>query len=173
MLKSAKKCLSAKALFERLGDIRGRVTNLYNKVRKRKTLKDIVEEVNYNGIEDVKHMFGRKKAEQTNGLEDIKRMYGKARARGENEGTEEIRNLFEEDDEPKLKEDGDRVKTWRFGKILNTPLTKAVMATVTPHIDMRVLVVYSLVATSIKEMVESLSITRVRAQRAHSRVSRR
>ena len=107
------------------------------------------------------------------GLEDIKRMYGKARARGKNEGTEEIRNLFEEDDEPKLKEDGDRVKTWRFGKILNTPLTKAVMATVTPHIDMRVLVVYSLVATSIKEMVESLSITRVRAQRAHSRVSRR
>ena len=42
-------------------------------------------------------MFGREKAEQTGGLEDIKHMYGKAR--GEHEGTEEIRNLFEEDDE--------------------------------------------------------------------------
>ena len=136
MLKSAKKCLSAKALFERLRDIRGRVTNLYNKVRKRKTLKDIVEEVNYNGIEDVKHMFGRKKAEQTNGLEDIKRMYGKARSRGENDRTEE-------DDEPKLIEDGDRVKTWRIGKSLNSPLTKTVMAIITPHVDMRVVVVYS------------------------------
>ena len=46
------------ALLERLGDIRGRVTNLYNKVRWRKTLKDIVEEVNYDRIEDVKNMFG-------------------------------------------------------------------------------------------------------------------
>ena len=45
------------ALLERLGDIRGRVINLYNKVRRRKTLKDIAEEVNYDGIEDVKHMF--------------------------------------------------------------------------------------------------------------------
>ena len=51
-------------LLKRLRDIRGRVTNLYNKVRGRKTLKDIVEEVNYDGIEDVKHMFGREKAEQ-------------------------------------------------------------------------------------------------------------
>ena len=125
------------ALLERLGDIRGRVTNLYNKVRGRKTLKDIVEEVNYDGIEDVKHMFGREEAEQTDGLEDIKRMYGKARARGENDGIEE------EDDEPKLIEDGDHVKTWRFGKSLNNPLTKTVMATVTPHVDMRVVVVYS------------------------------
>ena len=46
-------------LLKRLGDI-----HLYNKVRGRKTLKDIVEEVNYDGIEDVKHMFGREKAEQ-------------------------------------------------------------------------------------------------------------
>ena len=38
--------------------------------------------MNYEGIEDVKHMFGREKAEQTDGLEDIKHMYGKARARG-------------------------------------------------------------------------------------------
>ena len=66
------------ALLERLGDIRGRVTNLYNKVRWRKTLKDIVEEVNYDRIEDVKNMFGRKNAEQTDGLEDIKRIYEKA-----------------------------------------------------------------------------------------------
>ena len=47
-------------------------------------------------------------------------MYGKARAREENKGTEEIRNLFEEDEEPKLIEDRDRVKTWRFGKSLNS-----------------------------------------------------
>ena len=46
------------ALLKPLGDIRGRVTNLYNKVRGRKTLKDIVEEVNYDEIEDVKYMFG-------------------------------------------------------------------------------------------------------------------
>ena len=69
-------------LLKRLGDIRGRVTNLYNKVRGWKTLKDIVEEVSYDRIEDVKHMFGREMAEQTDGLEDIKRIYGKARARG-------------------------------------------------------------------------------------------
>ena len=41
-------------------------------------MKDIVEEVNYEGIEDVKHMFDREKAEQTDGLKDIKRMYVKA-----------------------------------------------------------------------------------------------
>ena len=35
------------------------------------------------------------------------------------------------------------MKTWRFGKSLNNLLTKTVMATVTPHIDMRVVVVYS------------------------------
>ena len=69
-------------------------------------------------------------------------MYGKARARGENKGTEEIRNLFEEDNELKLIEDRDRVKTWRFGKSLNSPLTKMLMATITPHVDMRVVVVY-------------------------------
>ena len=128
-------------LLERLGDIRGRVTNLYNRVRGRKTLKDIVEEVNSDGIEDVKHMLGREKAKHTDGLEDIKRMYGEAEARGEHEGIEEIRNLFEgedDDDEPKLIEDGDRVKTWR-----NIALTKTAMATITPHIDMRVVVVYS------------------------------
>ena len=53
--------------------------------------------------------------------------------------------MFEEgdDDEPKLIEDGDRVKTWRFGRSLNSPLTKAVMAAITPHVDMRVVVVYS------------------------------
>ena len=121
-------------LLKRLGDIHGRVTNLYNRVRGRKTLKDIVEEVNYDEINDVKHMFGREKAEQTDGLEDIKHMYREARARGENE----------EDDEPGLIEDGDRVKVWRFGNSLNSPLTKEVMATITPHVDMRVKVIYSL-----------------------------
>ena len=33
-------------------------------MRGQKTLKDIVEKVNYDGIDDVKHMFGREKAEQ-------------------------------------------------------------------------------------------------------------
>ena len=108
-------------LLKRLGDI-----PLYNKVRGRKTLKDIVEEVNYDVIEDVKHMFGREKAEQA-----------------ERKGTEEVQNLFEEDDEPRLKEDGDRVKTWRFGRSLNSSLTRAVMAAITHHVDMRVVVVYS------------------------------
>ena len=113
-------------LLKRLGDIRGRVTNLYNRVRGWKTLKDILEEVNYDGIEDVKHMFGREKAEQA-----------------ERKGTEEVQNLFEEDDEPRLKEDGDRVKTWRFGRSLNSSLTGVVMAAITRHVDMRVVVVYS------------------------------
>ena len=52
----------------------------------------------------------------------------------------------DDDDELKLIEDGDRVKsvkTWRFGKSLSSPLTKTAMATITPHVDMRVLVVYS------------------------------
>ena len=69
-------------LLKRLEDIRGRVTNLYNKVRGRKTLREVAGEVNYDGIEDVKHMFCREKAEQTAGLEDIKHMYGEGRARG-------------------------------------------------------------------------------------------
>ena len=99
-------------LLKRLGDIHGRVPNLYNKVRGRKTLKDIVEEVNYDGIEDVKHMFGREKAEQTTGLGDIKHMFGREKAeQGERKVTEEVQNLFEEDDKPGLIEDGDRVKT--------------------------------------------------------------
>ena len=47
------------ALSKRLGDIRKKVTDLYNEARGRqpqKTLKDIVEERAYDGIEDVKHM---------------------------------------------------------------------------------------------------------------------
>ena len=51
--------------------------------------------------------------------------------------------MLEEDHEPKLIEDGYRVKTWRFGKSLNSPLTKMMMATITPHVDMRVVVVCS------------------------------
>ena len=54
-------------------------------------------------------------------------MFGREKtgSRGEHEGTEEIRNLFEEDndDEPKLIEEGDCVKTWRFAKSLKSPLT--------------------------------------------------
>ena len=37
------------------------------------------------------------------------------------------------------------MKTWRFGKSLNNPLTKTVMATVTSHVNMRVVVVYSFI----------------------------
>ena len=51
--------------------------------------------------------------------------------------------MFEKDNELKLIEDGNRVKTWRFGKSFNSPLTKTAMATITPHVDMRVVVVYS------------------------------
>ena len=101
---SAAVVVTRDALLERLEDIRVRVINLYNKVRGRKTLKGIVKEVNYNGIEDVKHVFGHEKTKQTDRLEDIKRIYGKGEARGEHKGIEEIRNLFEEeddDDEPK------------------------------------------------------------------------
>ena len=60
------------------------------------------------------------------------------------------REESEEGVDDELIENEDRVKVWRFGKSLNSPLTKAVMATITPHVDMRVVVVY---ATSIKEMV--------------------
>ena len=66
-------------LLKRLGDIRGRVKNLYNKVRGRKTLKDIVEGVNCDGIEDVRHMLGREKAELADGIWDIKHMFGRER----------------------------------------------------------------------------------------------
>ena len=55
------------ALSKRLRDIRNKVTNLYNKARGRqpqKTLKDIVEEKAYDGIEDVKHMYGGEKARE-------------------------------------------------------------------------------------------------------------
>ena len=54
----------------------------------------------------------------------------------------------DDDDELKLIEDGDRVKsvkTWRFGKSLSSPLTKTAMATITPHVDMRVVVIYSFI----------------------------
>ena len=99
------------ALSKRLGDIRSKVTDLYNKVRghsPQKTLKDIVGEVAYDGVED-------------------------------------IRGLYEGDGEhhDELVEDGNRVKAWRFEKSLNSPLTKTVMTKITPHVDIRVVVVYS------------------------------
>ena len=65
-------------------------------------MKNIVEEVNYDGIEDIQKLFEE----------------------------EEV------DDEPKLIEDGDRVKTWRFKKSFNSPLTQAVMAIITLHVDL-------------------------------------
>ena len=111
------------ALLKRLGNIRSKVTDLYNKVRghpPQKTLKDIVEEVAYNGVEDVKHMYGREKV-------------------GEVDGVEDVRGLFDEGDG----EDGNRVKAWQFRENLNSPLTRTVMAKITPHVDMRVVVVYS------------------------------
>ena len=58
---SAPVAATREGLLRRLGNNRGRVTSLYNKVRGQKTLKDIVEEANYDGIENVKHMFGREK----------------------------------------------------------------------------------------------------------------
>ena len=99
------------ALSKRLGNIRSKVTDLYNKVRghpPQKTLKDIVDEVAYDGVED-------------------------------------IRSLYEGDGEhhDELVEDGNRVKAWRFEKSLNSPLTKTVMTKITPHVDIRVVVVYS------------------------------
>ena len=112
------------ALSKHLGNIRSKVTNLYNKVRghpPQKTLKDIVEEVAYNGVEDVKHMYGREKV-------------------GEVDGVEDVRGLFDEGGDG---EDGNRVKAWRFRENLNSPLTRTVMAKITPHVDMRVVVVYS------------------------------
>ena len=112
-------------LSKHLGNIRSKVTDLYNKVRghpPQKTLKDIVEEVAYDGVEDVKHMYGRKKPEEAEGVEDVQ-------------------NLF--DGNSGAEENGNRVKTWRFKKSLNSPLTRTVMARITPHVDMRVVVVYS------------------------------
>ena len=53
------------ALLKRLGGIREVVTGAYNRIRwhqpRRTSLKDIVEEVAYDGVEDIKHMYGRKR----------------------------------------------------------------------------------------------------------------
>ena len=112
-------------LSKRLGNIRSKVTDLYNKVRghpPQKTLKDMVEEVAYDGVEDVKHMYGREKPEEAEGVEDAQ-------------------NLF--DGNSGAEENGNRVKAWRFEKSLNSSLNKTVMAQITLHVDMRVVVVYS------------------------------
>ena len=114
------------AVLSRLGDIRDMVTHYYNRARGRrqpqKTLKDIVEEEAYNGIEDVKHMYGSEKA-------------------GEKyKGVEDIQNLFEEEVE---EDERGRVKIWRFEKSLNSPLIRTIMTTINSHVDMRVVVVYS------------------------------
>ena len=119
------------ALLKRLGGIREVVTGAYNRIRghqPRRTLKDVVEEVAYDGVQDVKHLYERKRTEQ------------------EDEAVEDVRGLFDEGDEEhhdELVEDGNRVKAWRFEKSLNSPLTGVVMAKITPHVDMRVVVVYS------------------------------
>ena len=72
-------------------------------------------------------------------------MYGREKGeQGEYAGIEDIRNLYDEDDgDTELIENGDRVKAWQFRRNLNGPLTKAVMGKITPHVDMRVVVVYS------------------------------
>ena len=120
------------ALLKRLGGIRKVVTGAYNRIRghqpRRTSLKDIVEEVAYDGVEDVKHLYGRERTEQ------------------EGEAVEDVRGLFDEGDaehHDELVEDGNRVKAWRFEKSLNTSLTGVVMAKITPRVDMRVVVVYS------------------------------
>ena len=81
-----------------------------------RTLKDVVEEVGYDGLEDIKHMYGREKAKQG--------------------GIEAIRNLSDGDGDMELIENGDRVKAWKFRRNLNSPLTKTVMGKITPHVDM-------------------------------------
>ena len=116
---------------KRLGDIRSTVTHYYKKVRgypPQKTLKDIVEKVAYDGVEDVKHLYGRERTEQ------------------EDEAVEDVRGLFDEGDAEhhgELVEDGNRVKAWRFEKSLNSPLTGVVMRKLRLTLDMRVVVVYS------------------------------
>ena len=119
------------ALLKQLGYIRSTVAHYYNRARgqqpPQRTLKDIVEETSYTGVENIKHMYGRGKAKQ-----------------GEYAGIEDIRNLSDEDDgDTELMENGDRVKAWQFRRNLNSPLTKAVMGKITPNVDMRVVVVYS------------------------------
>ena len=73
------------ALSKRLGDIREKVTDLYNKTRGRqpqKTLKDIFEERAYDGIEDIKHMYGREKAGSVEGLRQARIWSQEGRASG-------------------------------------------------------------------------------------------
>ena len=71
-------------------------------------------------------------------------MYGREKAeQGEYAGIEDIRNLSDEEDDTELMENGDRVKAWKFRRNLNSPLTGTVMGKITPHVDMRVVVVYS------------------------------
>ena len=110
-------------VLKRLRDIRGRVTNLYNKVRghpPQKTLKDIVGEAAYDGIEDVKHMYGRAKAGEAKGIEDVKHVYGRAKESRQGEGLEDDKHMYGRAKESRreegveLIENGHRVKTWCF-----------------------------------------------------------
>ena len=79
-----------------------------------------------------------------NGVEDVKHMYGREKAGGVAEGIEDVQNLFDDNSGAELEENGNRVKTRRFEKSLNSPLIKTVMArNYAPHVDMRVVVVYS------------------------------
>ena len=66
--------------------------------------------MSYDGVEDIKHMYGCAKAEQ-----------------GEYAGIEDIRNLSDEDGDTELIENGDHVKAWKFRRNLNSLLTKTVM----------------------------------------------
>ena len=128
---SAPVATTCDALLKRLGGIREVVTGAYNRIRghrPQKTLKDVVEEVTYDGVEDVKRLYGRERAKQAD------------------EVIEDVRGLFDGGDaehHDELIEDGNRVKAWRFKKSLDSPLTRTVMVQITPHVDMRVVVVYS------------------------------
>ena len=118
-------------LLERLQSVRETATLLYESAKQKlgygQTLKDIVEEQanqDYIGIEDIKHLYPRAKAQTTdNGIEDM-------------------RYLLDELD-MQLIEDGRRVKTWRLTKNLNLSLTGTIMHKATPDIEMRTKVVYS------------------------------
>ena len=71
-------------------------------------------------------------------------MYGREKAeQKEYAGIGDIRNLSNEDDETELMENGSRVKAWQFRRNVNSSLNETVMGRITPHVDMRVAVVYS------------------------------
>lgn len=102
-------------LADRVRSVRDTVTFYYNKAKEQisgtTTLHDEVQRITiedeYQGIADLKHMFGKEEKEQATNPE----------------GIEDIQHIFDENDTQML-EDGNRIKTWRFNKNLNQPLTE-------------------------------------------------